>query len=219
MVMSLKGRAAAGRARPKSSSEEERGEHTESTTSSQRVGSSSSGQLLGRGHLRYITNHISVGDTLLSIIGELVSEIEPIGVKLLEGQLVETKLHSLEDVVHETTSPTNRSVAEDGAILSQLNLRNDGAEPNRQDIISRSVDRSNSVLDRKVVGASQAQADGNVREPIALLNSANKVGNRIRSTVHETFHLTEGGQIDKHRLSRRQDRLSSIVSSVAGHSI
>lgn len=158
----------------------------------------------GVSHGQDLTDLVTVTETLGTGHAELVVEVEEEVVKLLNDQLIERDGHLLKEIVHQVVGPSQPSVGEDtlvgldgNEVLVQIDQRDLAAEPNVEDVIGGSVDGGSDVTLAEVDGADVTELNGDVREPIRLLDTGDEPGNRIRTTEKETAQLGESCQIDE----------------------
>lgn len=107
------------------------------------TGSAFNTSLAITGHLGNSTNHVSVADSLGSINTEVVVEVKPEVIELLNDELIERDVDSGEEVMHEVVGPTNTSIiSERGGRIGSLvedNLGDTATEPDMHHVISRTV--------------------------------------------------------------------------------
>ncbi len=156
--------------------------HGEVSTGTQRVGATlrQSGTN-GVGHGRNITNHVTVSNTLGSRLAELEVKVEPERLKLLNREVIEGQSHLLKKIVHQVASPTDRAVHEETSRIRmlELNLGDLAAEPDVENIITRTGNQRRNILLVKVNRSRVAKLNWNVRKPITLLQTCDKPSKQV----------------------------------------
>jgi len=109
--------------------------------------------------------------------------------------------------VHQVPGPADAGVAVDAGVLAlderlhKLELRDLSAEPEVENVITRTIHRSGNVLLTEVDGADVAKGDGQEAHPVGLLNRSDEPGDRIGTAIQETFNLREGRKINEQMAS------------------
>lgn len=172
----------------------------EVATGTERVGATlGQGGTDGVGHGGNVTDHVTVSDTLGTRLAELEVKVEPVGLKLLNRQVVKGQGDLLKEVVHQIASPANGAVHVETSSVGvlELNLGDGATEPHVEDVVTRAVNGGRHVLLVKVNRARVAELNRDVREPVGFLKPSNEPGHSLGTTVEGTVKGVVGCQVDE----------------------
>jgi len=157
---------------------------------------------------RHVSNHVLVGNVPGLGDTEIGVEIEPVRVHLLDSEAVKVERDLLHKVVHKLASPPDRRRGIKTAGIVEVEAREAAPEPDRHKVIGRALKLVATLSGTEIgVGAGVAHLDGEVREPVGLGDTTNKLGNSMGTTIHKRLQLGEGCEIGvrDRGLSRRCD--------------
>lgn len=155
-----------------------------------------------RGHGGNLTNHGVVTGQLGGRDAEVVVEVQPSGVELLNREFVEGDCHLLHQIVHEVVGPTDGirgtsvvTVGARGAL--QTDTGDLHAQPDVQHVITATIDRGGELLVKAGSARHVTQADGHEGEPVGLLHTANEIGDGHGTTIHIGGQIIESSEINE----------------------